>query len=126
MSAFAACKRLVLGQVAVAEKSNEIVANVKLLDMLVIEGAIVTIGAMAYQRTIARKVIDKKADHVLAPEGNRVSLQSDVQLFVAEQRMDNLKVTTIGEDNSAEGNLGRIDKLSHYCYSWPGIASGPS
>jgi hypothetical protein len=66
VSAFAARQRLVLGQVKVADKSNEIVAIPKLLDMLAIEGAIVTIDAMGCQRDIAQKVLDKKADYVLA------------------------------------------------------------
>jgi hypothetical protein len=53
VSAFAARQRLVLGQVKVAEKSNEIIAIPKLLEMLAIEGAIVTIDAMGCQRDIA-------------------------------------------------------------------------
>ena len=61
VSAFAARQRLVLGQVKVAEKSNEILAIPKLLDMLAIEG-VITIDAMGCQRDIAQKVIDKKAD----------------------------------------------------------------
>ena len=74
VSAFAARQRLVLGQVKVAEKSNEIIAIPKLLDMLAIEGAIVTIDAMGCQREIAQKIIDKKADYVLALKGNQGSL----------------------------------------------------
>ena len=109
VSAFAARQRLVLGQVAVGEKSNEIVAIPKLLDMLVIEGAVVTIDAMGCQRTIARKVIDKKADYVLALKGNQGSLHSDVQLFVAEQRANTFKNTTISEHNSVDGDHGRIE-----------------
>jgi Transposase DDE domain len=62
--AVAARQRLVLGQVKVAEKSNEIVAIPKLLDLLAIEGAIVTIDAMGCQRDIAMKIVDKKADYV--------------------------------------------------------------
>jgi len=64
VSAFAARQRLVLGQVKVADKSNEIVAIPKLLDLLAIEGAIVTLDAMGCQRDIAQKIIDKKADYV--------------------------------------------------------------
>ena len=62
VSAFAARQRLVLGQVKVAEKSNVIVAIPKLLDMLVIEGAIVTIDAMGCQRDIAQKSLDRGGD----------------------------------------------------------------
>jgi predicted transposase YbfD/YdcC len=56
----------VLGQIKVAEKSNEIVAIPKLLDLLAIEGAIVSIDAMGCQRDIAKKIIDNKVDYVLA------------------------------------------------------------
>ena len=66
VSAFAARQRLVLGQIKVADKSNEIVAIPKLLDMLAIEGAIVTIDATGCQREIAQKIVDKRADYVLA------------------------------------------------------------
>lgn len=62
VSAFAARQRLVLGQVKVDDKSNEIVAIPALLDMLDIEGAVVTIDAMGCQRKIAKKIIEKKAD----------------------------------------------------------------
>jgi hypothetical protein len=71
VSAFAARQRLVLGQVKVAEKFNEIIAIPKLLAMLAIEGAIVTIDAMGCQREIAKMVIDQKADDVLALKGNQ-------------------------------------------------------
>src|SRR5271168_3720242 len=64
VSAFAARQRLVMGQVAVAEKSNEIVAIPVLLDMMAIEGAVVTIDAMGCQRNIAKKIIAKKADYI--------------------------------------------------------------
>jgi hypothetical protein len=60
VSAFAARQRLVLGQVKVADKSNEIVAIPKLLDMLAIDGAIVTIDAMGCQRAIAQNHRQKR------------------------------------------------------------------
>ena len=65
VSAFAAHQRLVLGQVKVADKSNEIVAIPKLLDsLLAIEGAVVTLDAIGCQRAIAEQIIDKKANYV--------------------------------------------------------------
>ena len=66
VSAFAARQRLVLGPVKVAEKSNEIVAIPKLLDLMAIEGAVVTIDAIGGQRDIARTILDQKADAVRA------------------------------------------------------------
>ncbi len=73
VSAFAARQRLVLGQMKVDEKSNEIVAIPKLLNMLQIEGAAVTIDAMGCQREIAKQIVDKKADYVLALKGAQVA-----------------------------------------------------
>ena len=63
VSAFAARQRLALAQVKVNEKSNEIVAIPALLDMMVIEGAVITIDVMGCQRAIAKKIRDKKADY---------------------------------------------------------------
>ena len=85
VSAFAARQRLVLGQVKVAEKSNEIVAIPKLLDPMSIEGAIVTIDAMGCHRDIAKKIIDKKGDYILSLKGNQATLcefaQSEFQVL---------------------------------------------
>ena len=81
-----------LGQVKVADKSNEIVAIPELLNMLAIEGAIVTIDAMGCQREIAQKILDKKADYVLALKGNQGSLREDVELFAAEQKATGFKI----------------------------------
>ena len=67
--AFAAARRLVLGQVEVADKSNEIAAIPKLLDMLAIESAIVTIDAMGRQRAVAQRVLDKRANYTSALNG---------------------------------------------------------
>jgi predicted transposase YbfD/YdcC len=109
VSAFAARQRLVLGQVKVAEKSNEIVAIPKLLDMLSIEGAIVTIDAMGCQRDIAKKIREKKADYILALKGNQGTLLEDVELFVAEQKANGFKDTTISRHESVDGSHGRIE-----------------
>jgi predicted transposase YbfD/YdcC len=131
--AFAARQRLVLGQVKVEEKSNEIVAIPKLLDMLAIEGAIVTIDAMGCQRGIAQKVIDKKADYVLALKGNQGSLKEDVELFVAEQKAKGFADTTISQDTTVDGDHGRIETRSTTVihdakwlqerHNWPGLKS---
>lgn len=109
VSAFAARQRLVLGQVKVAEKSNEIVAIPKLLDMMAIEGAVVTIDAMGCQRDIAQKIRDKKADYVLALKGNQGTLRADVELFVAEQKANGFRDATISRDETVDGDHGRIE-----------------
>ena len=109
VSAFAARQRLVLGQVKVADKANEIVAIPKLLDMLAIEGAIVTIDAIGCQRAISRKIVDKKADYVLALKGNQGTLREDVELFAAEQKAKDFKDATVTRDKTVDGDHGRIE-----------------
>ena len=79
VSAWAEENRLVLGQVKVDDKSNEIAAIPQLLDMLEIAGCIVTIDAMGCQKKITKKIIDKDADYVLALKGNQGGLHDDVQ-----------------------------------------------
>jgi predicted transposase YbfD/YdcC len=109
VSAFAAQQRLVLGQTKVDEKSNEIVAIPKLLAMLSIEGAIVTIDAIGCQKEIAKQIIDKKADYVLALKGNQGTLREDVELFAAEQKADGFKNTKISRHETVDGDHGRIE-----------------
>jgi predicted transposase YbfD/YdcC len=109
VSAFAARQRLALGQVKVADKANEIVAIPKLLDMLAIEGAVVTIDAMGCQRAIAQKIVDKKADYILALKGNQGTLRDDVDLFVAEQKANDFKDATISRHQTIDGDHGRIE-----------------
>jgi predicted transposase YbfD/YdcC len=109
VSAFAASQRLVLGQVKVAEKSNEIVAIPKLLDLLAIEGAIVTIDAMGCQRAIARKIVEKKADCVFGLKGNQGSLRDDVELVVNEQKTRNFADSKISRAETIDADNGRIE-----------------
>ena len=82
VSAWAATNRMVLGQLKVAEKSNEITAIPELIDALDIAGCIVTIDALGCQKEIASHIIEKDADYVLALKGNQEHLYDDVkQLF---------------------------------------------
>ena len=108
VSAFAARQRVVLGQIKVEQKSNEIVAIPKLLEMLAIEGAIISIDAIGCQRDIASKIIDKKADYVLALKGNQGTLREDVELFANEQKADDFKDTMVSRHTSVDGDHGRI------------------
>jgi predicted transposase YbfD/YdcC len=78
VSAWARDSRLLLGQVAVDEKSNEITAIPKLLEILDLAGAVVTIDAMGCQTEIVAKIRDKKGDYILAVKGNQEHLEEDV------------------------------------------------
>lgn len=84
VSAFATAAGLVLAQRAVDGKSNEITAIPELLDMLALEGAIVSIDAMGTQKAIAARIVEKKADYVLALKGNQAGLFDDAKLFLTD------------------------------------------
>ena len=79
VSAWAGINNIVLGQLKVDDKSNEITAIPKLLELLVIKGCIVTIDAMGCQKDIAEKVIDREADYILSLKGNQGTLHEQVQ-----------------------------------------------
>jgi predicted transposase YbfD/YdcC len=83
VSAWAHRSGIVLGQRKVEEKSNEITAIPQLLDDLYLAGSIVTLDAMGTQTAIAQKILDKKADYVLALKGNQGQLHADVQEWFA-------------------------------------------
>ena len=76
---------LSLGQVACAEKSNEITAIAELLRLVDIQGAIITIDAMGTQKAIAAQIIEGKADYVLALKGNQETLHQAVIGYIDEQ-----------------------------------------
>ena len=78
VSAWATANRLVLGQVKVDDQSNEITAIPELLEVLDIAGCIVTVDAIACQREIAEKIVDRKADYVLALKANQGNLFREV------------------------------------------------
>jgi predicted transposase YbfD/YdcC len=132
VSAFATRQRLVLGQVKVADKANEIVAIPKLLDLLAIEGAIVTIDAMGCQRDIAQTILDKRADYVLALKGNQGTLREDVELFAAEQKAKDFKDAAVSRHTEVDGDHGRIETRTTTVihdiawlqdHQWPGLTS---
>ena len=131
VSAFAARQRLVLGQVKVGEKSNEIEAIPRLLDMMAIEGAVVTIDAMGCQRDIAQKVIDRKADYVLALKGNQGTLRGEIELFATEQKARGFADAAISRHATVDGDHGRIETRTTTVlddvgwlqerHGWPGL-----
>lgn len=83
VSAWAARQRIVLGQEAIDEKSNEIVAIPLLLERLELTGALVTIDAMGTQTEIAEKIVGRGGDYLLALKANRPVLHRDVMAFFA-------------------------------------------
>lgn len=109
VSAWAAGTRLVLGQVAVDGKSNEITAIPKLLQMLDIKGATITMDAMGTQREIAKQIIDKKADYVLALKKNHGTFHEDVTDFFSGHAVDNFSELEHTSFETTDKGHGRIE-----------------
>jgi predicted transposase YbfD/YdcC len=91
VSAFVRDNQMVFGQLAVADKSNEITAIPKLLELLDLSGAVVTIDAIGCQREIASKIIDAKADYLLAVKENQPTLHQAAQHLMAHARLDHAR-----------------------------------
>jgi predicted transposase YbfD/YdcC len=109
VSAWAARQRLVLGQEAVNEKSNEIVAIPLLLERLQLTGALVTIDAIGTQTDIAEKIVARGGDYLLALKANRPVLHQDVVEFFDRPPKDMLEA----EHHTTDGDHGRIEERHH-------------
>ena len=101
---------MTLGQVKTEEKSNEITAIPRLLEMLELNGCIVSIDAMGCQKEIARGILERRADYLLAVKGNQGQLYQDVRdLFEGE---DGLGLNGVPHDYATTLNKGhgRIER----------------
>src|SRR5512133_1233390 len=125
VSAWAESNGLVLGQLKVADKSNEITAVPELLRVLELSGCIVTIDAMGCQKKIAREIIEADADYVLALKGNQETVHAEVKAFLdsalAQQqasRPANAKVpravATLESVETVEKDHGRFEIRRYY------------
>jgi predicted transposase YbfD/YdcC len=104
---------LSLGQVACAEKSNEITAIPELLKLVDIKGAIITIDAMGTQKAIAEKIIDGEADYVLALKGNHETLHQAVIDYIDEQSENDFATVTARRHVTEETGHGRQETRSY-------------
>lgn len=102
---------LSLGQVACAEKSNEITAIPELLRLVDIKGAIITIDAMGTQKAIAEEIIEGGADYVLALKGNHETLHQAVIDYIDEQLDGDMK--SAREHVTVEKGHGRDEKRTY-------------
>ena len=106
VSAWVRDNQLALGQVATEEKSNEITAIPALLGLLDLRGAIVTLDAMGTQKEIAKAIVEKDADYILALKGNQGDLHAEVTEFFAgagTERFQNVPHTFHETRNEAHG-----------------------
>ena len=128
VSAWGCEQRMILGQIATDEKSNEITAVPKLLAMLSLKDTIVTVDALNCQRAIAQQIVDQGGDYALALKGNQGTLHDDVRLLFADPKL----AATHG-DPVVDGDHGRIETRAATVstdidclkeqHQWPGLAA---
>lgn len=125
VSAWAESNNLVLGQLKVEEKSNEITAVPQLLRVLELAGCIVTIDAMGCQKKIAKEIIEADADYVLALKGNQETVHEEVKSFLDTTLEDKKikrpkgaevpkEVATLQEIQTVEKDHGRMEIRRYY------------
>lgn len=125
VSAWSVKNQLVLAQEKVTEKSNEITAIPKLLEHLVLKGAIVSIDAMGTQKDIANSIIKAEADYILALKGNHENFFQQVKNEFSRQKLDTHSYIEKGHGRitnwevSVQGNLQFIDDV----HLWEGLNS---
>ena len=127
ISAWCCEKRLVLAQIAIDTKSHESAAVLKLLDFLSLKGRIVTTDALNCQREIARQIVERGGDYVLALKGNHRALHAEVGRL-----LDQPKYEAADRHSTVDGNHGRLEtRTSFVCtevealkhHRWPGLAA---
>ena len=119
VSAWAVASKISLGQVAVAQKSNEITAIPELLDLLEIAGAVVTIDAMGCQTGIAAKIVAKEADYVLAVKANQPTLHAGIMAFFLDHMEDDFARVDVSCHETKERGHGREEHRTYYVCDVP-------
>jgi predicted transposase YbfD/YdcC len=114
VSAWATANHISLGQIVVDEKSNEITAIPKLLELLELSGALVTIDAMGCQREIAEQIVASGADYVLAVKENQPTLHKELVFFFADHRADDFARVNVRRQETYEHAHGRDEMRFYY------------
>jgi predicted transposase YbfD/YdcC len=121
VSAWATENQLVLGQIKVDDKSNEITAIPELLRMLVITGCIITTDAMGCQVEVAQTCVDQQADYVLALKENQENLYQDVKLLFADLESSQYQAYPYDYAHSFDNTHGRAEKRQCWTIADPEI-----
>lgn len=132
VSAFVSANRLVFGQLAVDDKSNEIKAIPKLLELLDLRGATVTIDAIGCQKNIAERIVGGGGDYFLAVKENQPQLHKKMHAFLNEALLEGFAGLAHDCHEETNGGHGRIEKRRVWCTpeiqwlgelrkEWPGL-----
>lgn len=108
VSAFVAENQITLGEIVVEEKSNEITAVPELLDLIDVEGSIVTADAMNCQKEITKKITENKADYVIGLKENQSALYHDAELYFRDIPSEITSCETLEKDH------GRLERRTYY------------
>lgn len=119
VSAWAVANHVSLGQVAVAEKSNEITAIPRLLDLLDLHGAIVTIDAMGCQKDIAEQIRAAGGDYVLAVKGNQDHLEDDIMASFGAGLDNDWKDIDVSIFTTKNKGHGRVEERQYLAIPVP-------
>lgn len=119
VNAWCSANNLVLGQVKTDEKSNEITAIPELLDLLYLEGCIVTIDAMGCQTKIVKKIKKKKADYVISLKGNQGTLHNEVKEYYEDLKEEMDKIEKGNHESvkmvrTLDKGHGRIEERKYF------------
>jgi predicted transposase YbfD/YdcC len=125
VSAWSNRNRLVLGQEATEEKSNEITAIPKLLELLELKGCIVTIDAMGCQTKIAEQIIDQGGDYVLGLKGNQSRLHEEVEDFFDTALAGDFADVAYDYAEETDKDHGRLDVRRYWISEALGTLSEP-
>jgi predicted transposase YbfD/YdcC len=128
--------RMVFGQVSVEEKSNEITAIPKLLALMDLKGAVVTIDAMGTQREVAKLVVDGGGDYLLPVKDNQPTLHAKVKTLLDDAVAGPVEGLAVGYFKEVDADHGRLETRETWVVDdtcslgkallnqWPGLATG--
>jgi predicted transposase YbfD/YdcC len=114
ISAWASENRVVLGQLKTEEKSNEITAIPELLQVLDIQGCIITIDAMGCQKKIAEEIINKDADYILGLKANQKTLFQEVKAIFDQLEAQGWKEGEVDYYETEETEHGRMERRRYW------------
>jgi len=110
VSAWSKANNMVLGQISTDEKSNEITAIPKLLKLIELENAVVTIDAMGCQKKIAKEIINQNADYILQVKDNQPTLHENIALLFAQGLRDDCFGIKFTETSTTNAGHGRVEQ----------------
>lgn len=134
VSAFVEANHMVFAQVKTEGKGKELSAIEKLLDLLDLQGAVVTIDAIGCNKNIVEKILAAKADYILQVKENQPTLHAQIQTLMKEALRENFAGFTYDTAQSIDGDHGRIETrkvwvlwdvqhLGPIAKDWPGLKS---